>query len=24
MVEGRKESREDWLTRLSVLGVQGS
>jgi putative NADPH-quinone reductase len=24
MVEGRKEAREDWLTRLSVLGVQGS
>jgi putative NADPH-quinone reductase len=24
MVEGRKQSREDWLTRLSVLGVQGS
>lgn len=23
MVEGRKEAREDWLTRLSVLGVQG-
>jgi putative NADPH-quinone reductase len=23
MVEGRKEAREDWLTRLAVLGVQG-
>jgi putative NADPH-quinone reductase len=24
MVEGRKETREDWLTRVSVLGAQGS
>jgi putative NADPH-quinone reductase len=24
MVEGRKEAREDWLMRLSVLGTQGS
>ena len=24
MVEGRKDAREDWLTRLAVLGVQGS
>jgi putative NADPH-quinone reductase len=23
MVEGRKEAREDWLTKLAVLGVQG-
>ena len=23
MVEGRKEAREDWLMKLSVLGVQG-
>jgi len=24
MVEGRKEAREDWLTRLAVFGAQGS
>ena len=23
MVEGRKEAREDWLTRLAVFGAQG-